>query len=77
MRSITIPFWKIRTVPVDSDTAMPTQLAALEIADGSDTENMPAMLESIRTSVARTVEVLEQLSAEPPKAPRGGKRGGR
>lgn len=38
------------------------QLAALEITDGLDTEGMPAMLESVRTSVARTAEVLEQLS---------------
>ena len=41
------------------------QLAAMEIADGSDTARMPAMLESLRTSVARTAEVLEQLSIEP------------
>ena len=34
------------------------QLAAMEIADGLDTARMPAMLESVRTSVARTAEVL-------------------
>ena len=38
------------------------QLAALEITDGTDTARMPNLLESVRTSVARTVEVLEQLS---------------
>ena len=38
------------------------QLAALEITEGIDTEGMPDMLESVRVSVARTAEVLEQLS---------------
>ena len=38
------------------------QLAALEITDGADTTNMPALLESIRLSVARAAEVLEYLS---------------
>jgi chemotaxis family two-component system sensor kinase Cph1 len=38
------------------------QLAALEITDGTDTGTMPNMLENIRTSVARTAEVLDQLS---------------
>ena len=38
------------------------QLAALEITDGADTTNMPALLESIRTSVARAAEVLEYFS---------------
>ena len=38
------------------------QLAALEITDGADTAGMPGMLESVRASVARTAEVLEQLS---------------
>jgi hypothetical protein len=38
------------------------QLAALEITDGADTTNMPALLESIRISVARAAEVLEYLS---------------
>jgi chemotaxis family two-component system sensor kinase Cph1 len=40
------------------------QLAALEITCGSDTAGMPAMLESVRGSVARTAEVLEQLSLD-------------
>jgi two-component system, chemotaxis family, sensor kinase Cph1 len=38
------------------------QLAALEITDGTDPTGMPGLLESVRNSVARTVEVLEQLS---------------
>ena len=38
------------------------QLAALEITDSADTTNMPTLLESIRTSVARAVEVLEYIS---------------
>jgi hypothetical protein len=38
------------------------QLAALEITDGENTSDMPALLESIRTSVARCAEVLERLS---------------
>jgi len=38
------------------------QLAALEITDGADTTKMPALLESIRISVARAAEVLEYLS---------------
>jgi chemotaxis family two-component system sensor kinase Cph1 len=37
------------------------QLAAMEITDGADPAAMRAMLESVRTSVARTAEVLEQL----------------
>ncbi len=37
------------------------QLAALEITDGADPSAMPALLESVKTSVARTAEVLEQL----------------
>jgi hypothetical protein len=41
------------------------QLAALEITYGVDTAGMPRMLESLRTSVARTTEVLEHLSIEP------------
>ena len=44
------------------------QLAAMEIADGLDTARTPAMLESVRTSVARTTEVLAQLSIEPEKS---------
>ena len=38
------------------------QLAALEIAEGVDVSRMPAMLESVRASVARTTEVLEMLA---------------
>jgi two-component system, chemotaxis family, sensor kinase Cph1 len=38
------------------------QLAALEITDGTDPGEMPALLESVRVSVARTAEVLEQLA---------------
>ncbi len=38
------------------------QLAALEITDGVDISGMPAMLESVRLSVARTAEVLAQIS---------------
>jgi chemotaxis family two-component system sensor kinase Cph1 len=41
------------------------QLAALEITDGTDTSSMPALLESVRMSVARTAEVLEHLSLDP------------
>lgn len=38
------------------------QLAALEIADGLDTAGIPDTLESVRASVARAAEVLEQIS---------------
>ena len=38
------------------------QLAALEITDGTDLPEVPALLESVRTSVASTAEVLEQLA---------------
>ena len=38
------------------------QLAALEITDGIDMTRMPNLLESVRSSVARAAEVLEQLS---------------
>jgi hypothetical protein len=38
------------------------QLAALEITDGADMARMPNLLESVRSSVARTAEVLEHLS---------------
>jgi hypothetical protein len=37
------------------------QLAALEITDGVDVGRMPDMLESVRVSVTRTAELLEQL----------------
>jgi len=37
------------------------QLAALEITDGIDATRMPEMLQSVRTSVSRAAEVLEQL----------------
>jgi light-regulated signal transduction histidine kinase (bacteriophytochrome) len=37
------------------------QLAALEITDRADIQQMPEMLESVRASVARTADVLEHL----------------
>jgi chemotaxis family two-component system sensor kinase Cph1 len=37
------------------------QLAVLEITDRADVERMPELLDSVRLSVARTAEVLEQL----------------
>ena len=37
------------------------QLAALEITDGTDLTEVPALLESVRTSVARTAEVSISL----------------
>ncbi len=37
------------------------QLAALEITDRADVEQMPEMLESLRVSVVRTTELLEHL----------------
>jgi hypothetical protein len=37
------------------------QLAAMEITDGIDPARMPALLESVRASVARTAELLERL----------------
>jgi chemotaxis family two-component system sensor kinase Cph1 len=37
------------------------QLAALEITDGADLARMPALLESVRASVARATEVLDHL----------------
>ena len=40
------------------------QLAALEITDGIDMARMPAMLESIKTSVERAAEVLKQLTID-------------
>ncbi len=58
---------------IDSDAALAVenlmssiidnaQLAALEIADGLDTAGIPDMLESVKASVARATEVLEQIS---------------
>lgn len=41
------------------------QLAALEIADGLDMAGIPDTLESVRASVARAAEVLEQISLAP------------
>ncbi len=38
------------------------QLAALEITDGIDLPEVPALLQSVTISVARTAEVLEQLA---------------
>lgn len=40
------------------------QLAALEIAEGVEVSRMPAMLESVRASIARTTEVLEMLARQ-------------
>lgn len=40
------------------------QLAALEIAEGVELSRMPAMLESVRASVARTTEMLELLARQ-------------
>ena len=37
------------------------QLAALEITYGEDADRMPRQLDAVRTSVARTAELLEQL----------------
>ena len=37
------------------------QLAALEITDGADKSNMARMLESVRSSVDRTAEILDRL----------------
>ena len=37
------------------------QLAALEITYGEDADGMPRQLDAVRTSVARTAELLEQL----------------
>jgi PAS domain-containing protein len=44
------------------------QLAALEVTDGGDPAGMPAMLESLRDSVARTAAVLEVLIAHAARA---------
>lgn len=46
------------------------QLAALEIADGLDTTGIPETLESVRASVARAAEVLEQISRAAAQAER-------
>jgi two-component system, chemotaxis family, sensor kinase Cph1 len=40
------------------------QLAALEVTHGTDTAGMPGLLESLRTSVTRAIEVLEHQSIE-------------
>lgn len=40
------------------------QLAALEIAEGVEASRMPAMLDSVRASIARTNEVLETLARQ-------------
>jgi len=40
------------------------QLAVLEITDSVDLVGVPAMLDSVRNSVARTAEVLDQLSLD-------------
>ena len=47
------------------------QLAALEISDGVDMARMSDMLESVRSSVTRTAELLEHLVRHANKAPGG------
>jgi len=47
------------------------QLAALEITDGVDPARMPRMLESLRTSVDRTAELLEHLASHASRRPNG------
>jgi hypothetical protein len=60
------------TVPVDSEDDLRlrdllasilgnAQLAALEISDNLDVTEVPAMLESVQASVARSNELLEHL----------------
>ncbi len=44
-----------------SSVVQNAQIAALEIADGSDAAQLPQMLDSVRQSVARTKRALEQL----------------
>ncbi|MDJ0867153.1 MAG: GAF domain-containing protein [Myxococcota bacterium] len=46
------------------------QLAALEITDGIDPTRMPPMLESVRASVDRTAEILEQLASRSARLPK-------
>lgn len=78
---------QVGTAPLDSKASLVyrnllamivenAQLAALEITEGLDTTCMPAMLESLRISVARTAEVLDRLvrhaaESEPGERPRG------
>ena len=38
------------------------QLAAFEISDGIDARGVPALLDSVRASVARTTRALDHLS---------------
>lgn len=63
---------QIRAIPVDSAADLRyrqlmttpvenAQLAGLEITDGSDLAQVPDMLASVQTSVARTTELLEHL----------------
>ena len=49
------------------------QLAALEITDGVDMARMSDMLESVRSSVTRTAELLEHLIRHANKARGGGR----
>ena len=53
------------------------QLAALEIADETDLSECPTLLESVRTSVSRTAEVLEQLAFADKSAAAGPRSAGR
>ncbi len=47
------------------------QVAALEIADGIDTADLPPMLDSLSRSVERTAEVLERLVWHATRSPDG------
>jgi PAS domain S-box-containing protein len=58
-----------------SDIVENAQLAAMEITDGADPSSMPAMLESVQNSVARTAEVLEHLMLDASAAHALGPRG--
>jgi len=58
--------WALDTPDMMFQTLLATivenaQLAALEITDGVDVAQMPEMLESIRSSLARATQVLEHL----------------
>jgi two-component system, chemotaxis family, sensor kinase Cph1 len=44
-----------------ASTVENAQLAALEVTHGAETSNMPEMLESIRSSTTRTLDILEHL----------------
>ena len=44
-----------------ASTVENAQLAALEVTHGAETSSMPEMLESIRSSTSRTLDILEHL----------------